>query len=443
MDHNINLLELNMQENTWIPPEIEEEELAYSVRNDVNALQSTEYLFIFRTDPYIDSIYIVYDPDRKPVYIRRFAIHEGYTWDRDSEVFFHEHCIKSQNCGYPGGQIERIYEKYKELRPEWHIQRYWTKSLRLLDHVYNCMKENTAKEMLYKAGLDELAAHIDEIDELNLVARKPSDIYDGLTMKVLRSVNCADGAALVSRAENRIFIKELNQKFPDLFEGKLNDAQCRYLATLISGDLTVGEAGRLFRSRKPDLAFIRSRSTYYVFMAMERNNMRFSELRKIFSSMDPIYENYFKSVNDPEDNRALKQLEYYLILHREEYDRQIRRANRKRDYDWQERGKKYILRFPQTINDFCRESIYMQNCLMTYVEAMIKNDTTILFMRRADDVNKPFITVEVYHGELMQAYRRFNVDCTPEEAAWIRDYCKRHGIKTGKFKFNAAVDELF
>ena len=443
MDHNINFLELNMQENTWIPPEIHAVEMAYSVRNDINALQSTEYLFIFRTEPYIDSIYIVYDPDRKPVNIRRFAIHEGYTWDRDSEAFFHEHCIKTDHCGYPGGQIDRIYEKYKVLRPEWHIQRYWTKSLRLLDHVYNCMKENTAKEMLYKAGLDELAAHIDEIDELNLGAKKPSDIYDGLTMKVLRSVNCAAGADLVSRAENRIFIKELNQKFPDLFEDKLNDAQCRYLATLISGDLTVGEAGRLFRSRKSDLAFIRSRSTYYVFMAMERNNMRFSELRKIFSSMDPIYENYIKSVNDPEDNRALKQLEYYLILHREEYDRQIRRANRKRDYDWQERGEKYIVRFPQTINDFCRESIYMQNCLMTYVEAMIKNDTTILFMRRADDVNKPFITIEVYHGELMQAYRRFNVDCTPEEAAWIRDYCKRHGIKTGKFKFNAAVDELF
>ncbi len=74
---------------------------------------------------------------------------------------------------------------------------------------------------------------------------------------------------------------------------------------------------------------------------------------------------------------------------------------------------------------------------------MIKNDTTILFMRKADDVNKPFITIEIYDGELMQAYHRFNKDCTKEEAEWIREYCKRHGIKEGRYKFDAEVDELF
>ena len=85
----------------------------------------------------------------------------------------------------------------------------------------------------------------------------------------------------------------------------------------------------------------------------------------------------------------------------------------------------------------------MQNCLISYVEALIKNDTTILFMRRADDVNQPFITIEVYDGELMQAYHRFNTDCTKEEAEWINAYCARHGILTGKFKYNAFEDELF
>ncbi len=64
-------------------------------------------------------------------------------------------------------------------------------------------------------------------------------------------------------------------------------------------------------------------------------------------------------------------------------------------------------------------------------------------MRRADDVNQPFITIEVYRGELMQAYHRFNTDCTKEESEWINAYCARHGILTGKFKFDAFVDELY
>ena len=440
---DINILELNTHKNTWNPPVIAAEEMAQSVKDDVNARQSTDYLYIFRTEPYIDSIYIEYDQDRDPVMIRRFAIHEGYTWDRENEEFFHDRCVKIQRCSYSGGQIDRIYARYRQSRPEWHVQRYLTKGLRLLDHVYNCLKENTAKEILYKAGLDELAAHIDEIDDLNLLAGSPSDLYDGLTMKILRNVNCPDGARLISEAENRAFVKELNLKFPDLFADRLNDAQCRYLHALIRGDLTVGEAGRLFRSRKPDLAKIWNRSMYDIFMARERHDKEIAALVKKFGSHDPIYENYIRNTKKLNDDHDLKQLEFYLILHRDEYDRKIRRANRKRNYEWQERGEKYIVRYPQTINDFCREAIYMQNCLLSYVEAMIKNDTTILFMRRAEDVNQPFITIEIYHGELMQAYHRFNKDCTPDEAGWILDYCKRHGIKVGKFKFNADVDELF
>lgn len=85
----------------------------------------------------------------------------------------------------------------------------------------------------------------------------------------------------------------------------------------------------------------------------------------------------------------------------------------------------------------------MCNCLITYVDAYINNDTTILFMRKADDFNTPFITIEIYGNTLMQAYHRFNEDCTPKEAEWIHDYCDRHGIEWGNFKFNNDIDELY
>lgn len=64
-------------------------------------------------------------------------------------------------------------------------------------------------------------------------------------------------------------------------------------------------------------------------------------------------------------------------------------------------------------------------------------------MRKSNDINKPFITIEVYGGELIQAYHRFNENCTKEEAGWIKVYCRRHGIGTGKFSFGEEQDELF
>ena len=44
---------------------------------------------------------------------------------------------------------------------------------------------------------------------------------------------------------------------------------------------------------------------------------------------------------------------------------------------------------------------------------------------------------------LMQAYHHFNEDCTGEEAAWIRAYCRRHGIRTDRFRFDRGQDRLF
>ena len=441
---NISVLDVNYKvDTTWLPPEIPEMEMACEMRNDVNAIQSQYYLHIFQVEPYIDSLFIAYNDDRVPVILRRFIIKDKYVWDYESELFFHDYCIKTERCCYSGGQIDKIYDLYNNKYPEWHLKRYYTKGLRLLDHLYHCMRRNTSKEILYKSGLDELAANIDELDELNVMSSSPSEIYEGLSNKILHNLNCHDGASLVNQHKYRVFIKNLNMKFPDTFKSQLNDAQCRYLKELIDGKVTVGEAGRLFNSRKSDLSRIWCRSLYEVFVSKDRRLWGMEEQYNLLAAIDPIYEKYIKEVKYSADNKDLRQLVYYLLKKRDEYDRAVRRSTRKKDYEWMERTEKYFVRYPQTINDFCREAIYMHSCLMAFVEALIKGDTTILFMRRSEDVNKPFITIEIYDNKLMQAYHRFNEDCTKEEADWIRAYCIRHGISTERFAFDSSVDELY
>ena len=435
-NRSVHVLELNGRKNTWEPPAIDERKIAAAAAPGRNV---GRYLYIMQIDPYIDSLYIEYDPGQDIEETHRFVFHEGYSWSVEDENYFHDRCVKNDECVCSGEMLSGIFVVYSQKYPQWHLRRYYTKGPRLLDHIYNCIKQNTAKEMLYKAGLDEFAVHIDEIDELDLLAGKPSDLYDGLSMKVLRSLNCPSGAELVRTGEVRSYIKTLNSKFPELFMSKLNDSQCRYLLYLIEGGLTVGETGRLFGSRKAFLSGVWSRNYFIQFLKQERQNENIKKLE----SIDPLYKDFIKKNKNDLNNPMLQQISSFLLYRREEYDRAIRRSNRKRDQDWQERGDKYYVRYPQTINDFCREAVYMQNCLLAYVEAMIEGDTTILLMRRVEDVNQPFITIEIYQGELMQAYHRFNTDCTFEEADWITGYCRRHGIATGKFKFNTDEDELY
>lgn len=408
--------------NTWTPPDLPEEEIYKDIKQ-LGRLDGTNgFLWVFKSDKYIDSYYISFNGKPHGRDLWRFTIHEGYIWDQEKEEAFAELIVKDPGCIYKPEELDRVYEIYSSRHPEWHLKRYRTHRGRMLDHIYNCIKQNTAKEMLYKAGLDELAVGADNIDELNLLATRPSDLYDGISMRTLRSLNCEDGAELLSEHHYREYIKDLQKAYPDIFRNKLNNAQCRYIKYLIDGEVTVRECGRLYKARESKLFMIWSKTGYEIFLCTEQKE----EVRRKIAAIDPIYADY---IRDCGENTDIKMLEYYLLLHREESDKQIRQNIRKSPEDWQEKGTEYVVRYPQTINDFLREAIYMRNCLKTYVEAFLDNETTILFIRKADDVNKPFITMEVFEGRFTQASHRFNEGCTLEEHAWISEYCRRHGIE--------------
>ena len=69
----MNILEIHTEKNTWMPPEIDEHAVAESMAQDVNAKQGDGFVYVFCTRPYIDSVYVRYDENRKPVEIKRFA----------------------------------------------------------------------------------------------------------------------------------------------------------------------------------------------------------------------------------------------------------------------------------------------------------------------------------------------------------------------------------
>ena len=422
---------LNRKENTWNPPDLNTVIVKNCIHEAVEK-GANEYLAIFQISPYIDSLFIRCDKNEPGKFLRkRFAFHEGYTWKYEDECFFHTHCLKNPKLNFSCAATDEIYDYYTEKYPDWKLRKYYTKSVRVLDHIYYCMKRGSAQEILYKASLDELAENIEDMDELNLLSSKPGDLYEGLSMRVLRALNSQSGALLLSKSSYRHYIKTLNIRHPELFEKPLHDMQCLYLKHLIDENLPPDEAGRLFCKRNRDLLQIWSIPQYKMFIHKEAMWKRVWKEAEKLMEIDPIYKQYLKAVDfeKPMNNDTdIRLLIYYLSEHRKKYDRAIRQSNRKRCQDWQERNNGYVVRFPQTINDICREAVYMRNCLLSYVDAVIHNDTTVLFLRNTEDVNKPFITMEVYEGELYQAYHRFNEACTPEEIAWIHRYCDRHSI---------------
>lgn len=442
------MLEL-MNKSSWDAPALSDEQIKTASEACRNQMQksntgSLDYLFFFRTEPYIDAMYLYYgDKTRtEPNETIRFIFHEGYCWSFEDREMFRERCFHNVKCVYSREDIERIFAFYSEQHPQWHLERYYTEDMKLLDHIYHCMVQNTASEILYKAGLDELAANISEIDELNLLATKPSDLYEGISLRTLRTLNCEEGAILLHKHEYREYILYIQSKYPDAFKYELNDAHCHYIRDMIEHRLTPGEVGRLFLEARPRLYGIWNDRQYNMYIFLQRQELEIWDQIRMINEIDPFYEKHFPQTPQElkSDDYNYREFPHLLLEEREEYDRAIRLSNRKREYAWQERTEDYIIRYPQTINDFCREAAYMKNCLTGYVEPIIHNDTTIMFMRRADSYNMPFITIEIHRNKLRQAYHRFNEDCNPEEADWIRAFCKRHKIDASGYHFDKALD---
>ncbi len=431
------MLELRIKQNTWEPPELQDDELFRLLQKRLPLTnEKHEWLLFLRIQPYIDAVYVDYNVKG---YIgvgrlERFVFRADYAWDAEQEQMFRELCLNNPSCHFKYGLFDEIYDYYSEKYPGWNLKRYYTESIRMLDHIYHCMKKDTVKELLYKCGLDMLAKYSDGIDDLNLLASSPSEIYGGIPIRILRMLNCESGSKMLCNEQYRKLFKYLIKKQENIFDNPLNDAQCEYIKHLSDRELTPKEIARLYMARRSELSGLWNARMFRDFLYKMDSLEQVSEL----AAIDPMYRS-FQNLMD-EENDELNDLIYYLLYYRKDYDRYVRVSNRKRIYEWQERGEEYIVRYPQTINDFCREAVYMGNCLMGYVDAFINNTTTILFMRKADDVNAPFITMEIYQNELAQAYHRFNMDCTPEEKEWIIDYCKRHNIYAGGFSFNRALD---
>ncbi|AOZ95951.1 PcfJ domain-containing protein [Butyrivibrio hungatei] len=430
------MLELKIGQNNWEPPELDEEEVMRLVTKKMPITEEQhERLLFLRIRPYIDTVYVNYKYKGEPGvgYMVRFVFREDYVWNAEQEQLFAELCIDNSDCTYKYGFFDEIFDYYNELHPEWRLKRYYTDSTRLLDHIYHCMRKNTVKELLYKCGLDMLAKHSSDIDDLDLLASSPSEVYGDVPMKLLRALNCETGGMMLCHEEYRKMLKALGRTYGEVYSQPLNDAQCEYIKHLYDRDLTTKEIGRIYLARRAELSYMWHPRQFRDFLCKVKGVEALSDLAKI----DSIYGN---SLRAGEDDDEICEIKFYLLDGRETFDRRVRVSNRKREYDWQERNNGYVVRYPQTINDFCREAAYMRNCLLGYVDAFVTNATTIMFMRKNDDVNAPFITLEIYDGELTQAYHRFNNDCTSEEANWIKEYCLRHGIGCDKFFFNREID---
>ena len=100
-------------------------------------------------------------------------------------------------------------------------------------------------------------------------------------------------------------------------------------------------------------------------------------------------------------------------------------------------GENFLIKLPQTGNDIIDEGSALHHCVGSYVQGHIRGTTTILFLRKAEQPDTPFYTIEVSGGRIIQIHGFGNkwIGNDPEAAKFAYKWAKEQEFIFSKETF--------
>ena len=160
--------------------------------------------------------------------------------------------------------------------------------------------------------------------------------------------------------------------------------------------------------------FIRTHNLV-IFHCLCDNIVKYSHALKVTLSKTQDFSRYYMEL----ENSYMAQKDAYdLRLFTQHYDKHREALSFEND--------KYIVVIPKTPQDITTEGARQKNCVAGYRDRVVNGNGYIVFVRHKDDVEKNYITCEVYNdGKIGQYYRACNASIrTPEEHDFCRAYAR-------------------
>lgn len=85
------------------------------------------------------------------------------------------------------------------------------------------------------------------------------------------------------------------------------------------------------------------------------------------------------------------------------YDRQIQKQFEEMNQQYHFVKYGFAMLLPHTAKEILEEGQKLHHCVGGYVKRVVKRESTILFVRKAEEQDKPLCTVEIHNGEVVQA----------------------------------------
>ena len=367
----------------------------------------SRYVEIYIWDP------VVFDGEE----YRRFIIEEGMCLPEDREKELMRYARRGRGMLLASdGEMRYLCDVLREYFPYLNYCGYEEPG-KAIEHIYYASHRSGPKEILYKAGLDNIAFDLEIMEHYNFIGRTPSEIVGhNAPLRLLRILN-QDGFRRYYTSE------EMLRKSIDVyshFAGAIGDGYPNiYQWYYLEGLLGHGLSGVMDFDR--DL--------YQGLATVVKEMCSSQEFEGYFS----IIETFRKLGLKEELHRFLSKPDHYKMhvggrvsdpLTVEMFD--LRAKSEAAFYGYTDGV--YFIRYPKTPMEMVLESYALRNCLGDYVYDQAEGETTILFIRKCSSPDASFVAMEVNEGEIVQVRAFCNADPDPEVMEFVEGFAKAKGL---------------
>ncbi len=147
------------------------------------------------------------------------------------------------------------------------------------------------------------------------------------------------------------------------------------------------------------------------------------------------FSHYKLSFNTAEDIREMHDItvSVYNLKRDEMRAKAFERAIEKiKDYEYNPKNSDFAVVVPKTANDVANEGIELHHCVKSYIPKIAEGRTNIVFIRKSDELDKPFFTVEVSHEMCIEQVHGFgnrNANTEPGLTEFVKKWAKAKKLK--------------
>ena len=161
------------------------------------------------------------------------------------------------------------------------------------------------------------------------------------------------------------------------------------------------------------------------------NNRRIPEIRSGLNTIEDIRE-WHDDLVETVNHLQVERDRWYRLKEQERFEK-LQKDFEAQKKSWEKlhyKNDEFVVISPKTPSDLSTEGLLLNHCVKSYVESVAHGITTVLFIRKAEDIDSPFYTMEVNEGQIRQVHgnHNSNVEKGSNLDAFITDYAKKHKL---------------